>query len=157
MAILPVFYEALWMGDKLDHMLVNPNQLRAYGVNVQDNPFMSTSLAISDQDHIISLYSKGTIICGDTRSPMEQELGTLPRMVMTSPHDWDPHNIFFPSCSCQVKDKVNPHEKLMAVETLLQHTIYGPLAIESLISAHVSISEVNNGMRQDVLSSCTFQ
>ena len=54
---------------------------------------------------------------------MEQELGTLPRMIMTSPHDWDPHNIAFPSCPTQVQDEVNPHDKLMAVETLLQHTI----------------------------------
>ena len=50
---------------------------------------------------------------------MEQELGMLPRMVMTSPHDWDLHNIVFPSRSCQVKDEVNPHYKLMAVKTLL--------------------------------------
>ena len=83
---------------------------------------------------------------------------------MTSPHDWDPHNIIFPpcscqveSCSCRVKDEVNPHDKLMADETLLQHTIYDPLAIASLILSHVHISEVNNGMRQDVPSSCTFQ
>ena len=163
-AILLVFDEALWMGDKLDHMLVNPNQLEAYGVDVQDNPFMLTQLAISDQDHVISLYSQGTIICGDTRTPTEQELGMLPRMVMTSPHDWDLHNIVFPSCSCQVescscrvKEEANPHDKLMAVETLLQHTIYDPLAIVSLISAHVRISEVNNGTRQDIPSSCTFQ
>ena len=151
------------MGDKLDYTLVNPNQLRAYGIDVQDNPFMLTPLTILDQDHVISLYSQGTIICGDTRTLMEQELGMLPRMIMTSPHDWDLHNIVFPSCSCQVesgscqvKDEVNPHDKLMAVKTLLQHTIYDPLAIASLISAHVCISEVNNGTRQDVPSSCTF-
>ena len=66
MAILLVFHEALGMGDKFDHMLVNQNQLRAYGVDVQENPLMSTPLATLDQDHIISLYSQGTIICGDT-------------------------------------------------------------------------------------------
>jgi hypothetical protein len=33
-----VFYEALWMGKNMDHLLVNPNQLRHYGVTVQDNP-----------------------------------------------------------------------------------------------------------------------
>ena len=117
---------------------------------------MSTLLAILDQDHVMSLYSQGTIVCADARSLTEQELGMLLRMVMTSPHDWDLHNIIFPLCSCQVKDEVNPHDKLMAVETLLQHTIYDPLAIASLILAHVRISEVNYGMRQDIPSSCTF-
>ena len=37
-AYLLIFHESLWMCDKLDHTLVNPNQLRAYGVSVQDNP-----------------------------------------------------------------------------------------------------------------------
>ena len=123
MAIVLVFHEALWMGDKLDHTLVNPNQLRAYGVDIQDIPFMSTPLSISDQDNVISLYSQGTNICRDTRSLTEQELGTLPRMIMTSPHDWDPHDIAFPLCPTKVQDEVNPHDKLIAVETLLQHTI----------------------------------
>ena len=39
-----IFNEALWMGDTLQHTLVNPNQLRAYGTTVQDNPFSSTPL-----------------------------------------------------------------------------------------------------------------
>ena len=38
-----IFNEALWMGDTLQHTLINPNQLRAYGTIVQDNPFASTS------------------------------------------------------------------------------------------------------------------
>ena len=68
-AYLLVFHESLWMGDKLDHTLVNPNQLRAYGVSVQDNPFDTTN------DVSVKLYSEGMIICGDTRTPTESELG----------------------------------------------------------------------------------
>ena len=68
-------------------------------------------------------------------------------MIMTSPHEWDPHNVAFPSCSTKAQDEVNPHDKLMAVETLLQHTIYNPLTIASLILTHVHILEVNNGVR----------
>ena len=37
-SIILVFNEALWMGDRLDHTLVNPNQMRAYGIDMQDNP-----------------------------------------------------------------------------------------------------------------------
>ena len=39
-----IFNEALWMGDTLQHTLVNPNQLRAYGTTIQDNPFASSPL-----------------------------------------------------------------------------------------------------------------
>ena len=32
-----VFNEGLWMGEKMYHSLINPNQLRLYSVTVQDN------------------------------------------------------------------------------------------------------------------------
>lgn len=39
-----VFNEAIWMGDiLLDHSLINPNQMRAFGVSVQDNPYAGMS------------------------------------------------------------------------------------------------------------------
>ena len=37
--LIMVFHEALWMGDDMDHSLVNPNQLCHFGVHVQDNPY----------------------------------------------------------------------------------------------------------------------
>ena len=33
-----VFNEALWMGKKLDHTLVNPNQMLHYSTDMKDNP-----------------------------------------------------------------------------------------------------------------------
>ena len=39
-----ILNEALWMGDTLQHTLVNPNQLRAYSTTVQDNPFAPSPL-----------------------------------------------------------------------------------------------------------------
>ena len=89
-AYLLIFHESLWMGDKLDHTLVNPNQLRAYGVNVQDNPFDAKPLSITTDDASVELYLEGTIICGDTQTPTESELSQLPRFILTSLHDWDP-------------------------------------------------------------------
>ena len=35
-----IVHEALWMADRLSHSLINPNQLRAFGTLVQDNPFV---------------------------------------------------------------------------------------------------------------------
>ena len=34
-----IIHEALYFGDSMDHSLVNPNQLRANGVDVHDNPY----------------------------------------------------------------------------------------------------------------------
>ena len=53
--ILLVFSEALWMGDRLYHTLINPNQLRSYRVDVQDNLFAKEDLAIITANYIIPL------------------------------------------------------------------------------------------------------
>ena len=34
-----LFPEVLWMPKNMPHCLINPNQLRAYGSTIQDNPF----------------------------------------------------------------------------------------------------------------------
>ena len=88
--ILRVFNEVLWMGDRLHHMLINPNQLRSYGVDVQDNPFAKEDLTIITDDNIIPLDTQATTIFFDTRSPTEVELQQLPRVVLTSAIDWAP-------------------------------------------------------------------
>ena len=144
MAYLLIFHESLWMGDKLDHTLVNPNQLRACGVSVQENPFDTKPLSITTDDASVELYSEGTIICGDTWTPTESKLGQLPRLILTSPHDWDPHNVCFPSCSGQSSDNslIKSSHSILAVDTLLQHTIYDPMMVASLMSSHVQVAEV---------------
>jgi hypothetical protein len=35
-----VFHEALWMGDVMDHTLINPNQLHHYGIHIQETTHM---------------------------------------------------------------------------------------------------------------------
>ena len=39
--------EAIWMGETMDHTLVNSNQLRAYGMTVQENPFAEAPIFIA--------------------------------------------------------------------------------------------------------------
>ena len=144
MAYLLIFHESLWMGNKLDHTLVNPNQLQAYGVSIQDNPFNTKPLSITTNDASVKLYSEGMIICGDTRTPTESELGQLPLLILTSPHDWDPHNVCFPSCSSQSSGNtpIESSHSILAVDTLLQHKIYDPIMMASLMSSHVQVAEV---------------
>ena len=143
-AYLMIFHESLWMGDKLDHTLVNPNQLWAYGVSIQDNPFDAKPLSITTNDISVELYLEGTIICEDTRTPTESKLSQLPCLILTSPHGWDPHNICFLSSSGQSSDNmsIEYNHSIFAVDTLLQHTIYDPIMVASLMLSHVQVAEV---------------
>ena len=82
------FNEALWMGDTLGHSLINPNQLRYYGVTVQENPVSEKPLYIMTEDSEFSmeLDIKGTTIFCETHTPSDKELFECPHIIMTSPH-----------------------------------------------------------------------
>ena len=66
----------------MDHTLVKPNQLRAYGMTVQDNLFAEAPIFIAMEDHdfMIPLYSKGTILGDTTRTTMDKEIQTCPHV-----------------------------------------------------------------------------
>ena len=58
-----VFNEALWMGDTLTHSLIKTNQLCAFGMLVQDNPYHTDPLGIKPPpyDFEIPLSTAGMI------------------------------------------------------------------------------------------------
>ena len=71
--------QALCMGDRgMNHSLLNPNQLRVYGVEVQDNPFEPVQCHVDTGfDNVItSMFAQGIIIFTYTRLPTEEELIT---------------------------------------------------------------------------------
>jgi hypothetical protein len=82
--IILILNEAIWMGGQMEHTLVNPNQLGAYGITVQDNPFDPVPIFISIEDNKVTLplSSKGTVIGVATRTPTNQELQTCPHVVL---------------------------------------------------------------------------
>ena len=90
-----ILNEALWIGDQMDHTLVNPNQLRHYGIKVQDNPVSDEPLHImtEDEQFNMELKMKGTTIFADTLTPSDKELQTCPHIIMSSSHEWNPHNV----------------------------------------------------------------
>jgi hypothetical protein len=84
-----VFNEAIWMGDKMDHTLVNPNQLRSFGITVQDNAFSDAPTYVSTEgkEFYFPLDFYGAILSAPTRTPTEHELQTCTHVVLSSEHD----------------------------------------------------------------------
>ena len=118
-----VFHEALWMGDVLDHSLINPNQLRHYGVTVQDNPYHTDQMHIAteDEEFLLPLLSDGTTIYFDTRTPTDQELQEKDHIVFTSSSPWDPHAVCFPAPTQLVEEG-----RLAARVSMIRRCTYGP-------------------------------
>ena len=71
-----VINEALYYGTKLYHSLINPNQIRAYGVPFWDNPYdKERGLTIEVDDTVnIQINTMGENIQFETRHPTNKEL-----------------------------------------------------------------------------------
>ena len=70
-------HQANYMGDRgMDHSLINPNQLRAHGVEIQNSLFNPIQCHIDTcfDDVIIPLFTQGTVVFTNTRTPTEEEL-----------------------------------------------------------------------------------
>ena len=77
--IILVFNKALFFGDHLKHSLLCPNQLHAYGIEVQDAPMLwntaSSHVIHSEVDNLmIPFHLSGVISVFDTHKPSEKEL-----------------------------------------------------------------------------------
>ena len=71
-----VLHESLWMGDTLDHTLVNINQLRHYGTRVQDNLMSEITLSIITKygEFSMELTMEVTIVYSKTHTPSDKQL-----------------------------------------------------------------------------------
>ena len=96
------------MGDQMTDTLINPNQLRHFGINVQDNPTSSSPLSIitEDADFAMPLQRKGTIVFCNTRTPTQHELETCPHIQLSSSKSWDPTKVHFSVGSHSLEEEV---------------------------------------------------
>ena len=90
-----VFHESLFYGDKLDHTLINPNQIRHNGIDYWDNPYdQRHGLCIEvDGGPTIDLAMDGTKVTFKSRAPSQHELNTCDHIDMTSSFRWEPHDV----------------------------------------------------------------
>ena len=89
-----IINEALYYGNKLDHSLINPNQIRANLIDVQDNPFdtVPTSIDVGN-GLIIPLVKNGTKIYFDSKTPSDEELNNCQHIHLTSDNEWNPESV----------------------------------------------------------------
>lgn len=103
-----VLNEALGMCDVMPLTLVNPNQLRHFGVKVQDNPMSDRPLSIitEDNEFCMELAIEGTIVFAETHTPSSQELRDCPHIHLTSSRPWIPSQVKFPCSSGSLEEEV---------------------------------------------------
>ena len=87
--------EMLYFGPSLDHTLLNPNQIRKFGVPYWDNPYdphhdMSIELP---NGYTIPLITRGTKIGFTSRVPTTQELENCTHIDIASGQPWEPMRV----------------------------------------------------------------
>ena len=103
-----VFNEALYIKE-MQHTLINPNQCRHFGTEIQDNPYDADKpMAISspDSEFTVFLQSEGTIIFLETWYPSHKYLEVHTHINMTSRNHWNPHQIQFPQTKYYVQEEI---------------------------------------------------
>lgn len=87
--------EGLFYGAKLDHSLINPNQVRSYGIPFWDNPFdKERGLRIEVEETVtIDMETRGTKVRFESRAPTDSELNECLHLQLTSKAAWNPSKV----------------------------------------------------------------
>lgn len=95
-----IIHEALYFGDRLAESLLNPNQLRANGLVVEDVPRQfdnnsSHSIVIPQSGITIPLSMQGVVSLFHTSKPTWEEYYEHPHIELTSSLPWSPNSSEF--------------------------------------------------------------
>jgi hypothetical protein len=116
-----VINEAIYLGEKMEHTLLCPNQLRANGLRVNDCPkqFDATSdhsIHVPESNFVIPLSMRGVISGFHTRVPTTQELEDLSTHVeLTSEAEWDPCSTTFEDVESSTEVSQDEHRSSMGI------------------------------------------
>ena len=103
-----VFNEELYTKE-MQHTLINPNQCRQFGAEVQDSPYNADkpmAISIPDSEFTACLQSEGTIIFLDTWYPSQKYFEAHPHIEMMSRHHLNPHQFHFPQTKYGVQEEI---------------------------------------------------
>ena len=148
-----IINEALYFGDRVDVTLLNPNQLRANGVIVEDvprqfDPKSSHSIYHPTVKLRIPLSLDGICSGFVSRKPTWAEYEQYPHVELTSPMRWDPSSDQFAKQEETYVSSVCVAEKLLATDHV-RNASRLVSAVQSLRAMQVMI-----GHEDDSLANC---
>ena len=103
-----IFHQGLWFGDGLTNSLINPNQCRAHGIELNDNPFdtreqLGFKDPITEQEIPMALHNSFVYLT--TRAPTMEEINNNPSIEMTAESPWDPTMVRIPDLSREEEER----------------------------------------------------
>ena len=80
--------EMLWFGTALENSLINPNQIRACGLSINNYPFNANGFVIDTEELFISLDTTGMVVHFESCVPTEWETKHSSVILITA-DSWD--------------------------------------------------------------------
>ena len=91
-----IINKALYFGREMDHSLINPNQIRHFGIPVSDNAYDGTrDLGIDHDDVFIPFETQGsTVFFFETFVPLDDDIERSSHIVLTDGDtEWNPNTV----------------------------------------------------------------
>lgn len=127
--LILIFGRGLWFGDKMDKSLINPNQMRAYGIKICDDPIDEhRELGIvakdeSGKEEFIPLMMIGSTCTFDTRCPTEDEMQHCRHIFLSDQDSWDPSTEIFNISMLEKEYEYNKFRYVADVSNMLPPTV----------------------------------
>ena len=79
----------------MDHSLINPNQIRHFGIPVSNNPYdTEKALGIDHQTIFLPFKTQGSTVYFDSTVPTDDDLESCPHIVLTDgEREWEPNEV----------------------------------------------------------------
>ena len=118
------FNQILWYGKRMKMSLINPNQLRHYGIEVCDDPTdKNRHFGITyDDEHTIPFQMEGTTVYFETRAPTTWELQNCKVITVTDENVWDTSTVTISRLITNKSDV--PMVELMAKREIMPMTAH---------------------------------
>ena len=103
----------------MDDSLINPNQLRQYGINFQDDPTSNRPLNVISEngDFSMPLHQKGTIVYFDKKTPTQKDLNTCHHINLSIRHPWNPSKVDFVKNQHSLQEEIESIRHVNTVTT----------------------------------------
>ena len=120
------FNQVLWYGKKMHMSLINPNQMRHYGLVVSDDPTdYDRTFGVSGDNFVIPFEISGTTVFFSSRVPTRWELENCRVVEMTMDSPWSPSEVSIRSMMTDSTDSETRTMREVCALTNVQKCVNG--------------------------------
>ena len=109
--------QVLWFGTALPNSLINPQQIRSFGIPLCDDPWDPTrTLGMDTGNVFVPFETLGSTVLFVTHTPTDWELNNLAVIELTAPH-WNPSQLDMPATLSDEEREIRSIRSLQATPT----------------------------------------